>query len=161
MRFAKDLWREILDDNLLDGAAVVAYFFLLAVFPAALFVLSLLPSLSVAHLPQAILDLLHQVLPEQSANLFEVTVKYVASNAGTRLLTFGSLFTLWSASTGAVGWPCPSGSHFAQTATTSISTRNASLAIRFTSTSVLACGAAPRYWAHTSLKMGMLRVSST
>lgn len=100
MRFAKDLWREILNDNILDGAAVLAYFFLLAVFPAALFVLSLLPSLSIPHLQQAILDLLHQVLPEQSANLFEVTVKYVASNAGAKLLTFGLLFTLWSASTG-------------------------------------------------------------
>src|SRR5579872_2089140 len=98
--FATDLWREILDDHILDGAAVLAYFFLLAVFPAALFVLSLLPSLSIPHLQEAILDLLHQILPEQSANLFEVTVRYVASHAGTKLLTAGLLFTLWSASTG-------------------------------------------------------------
>lgn len=98
--FAKDLWREILDDNVLDGAAVLAYFFLLAVFPAVLFVLSLLPSLAIPHLQQAVLDLLHQVLPQQSANLFEVTVRYVASKATAGLLTFGLLFTLWSASTG-------------------------------------------------------------
>lgn len=98
--FAKDLWRRILDDNILDGAAVLAYFFLLAVFPAALFVLSLLPSLSIPHLQQAILDLLHQVLPQQSADLFDVTVRYVASKAGPRLFTFGLIFTLWSASTG-------------------------------------------------------------
>jgi membrane protein len=98
--FGRDLWREIWDDNILDGAAVLAYFFLLAVFPAALFVLSLLPSLSIPHLQQAILDLLHQVLPQQSANLFEVTVRYVASKASTGLLTFGLVFTLWSASTG-------------------------------------------------------------
>jgi membrane protein len=100
MNFARDLWREIWDDNILDGAAVLAYFFLLAVFPAALFVLSLLPSLSIPHLQQAILDLLHQVLPQQSASLFEVTVRYVASKASTGLLTFGLAFTLWSASTG-------------------------------------------------------------
>jgi membrane protein len=98
--FGRDLWREIWDDNVFDGAAVLAYFFLLAVFPAALFVLSLLPSLSIPHLQQAILDLLHQVLPQQSANLFEVTVRYVASKASTGLLTFGLVFTLWSASTG-------------------------------------------------------------
>ncbi len=58
---------------MLDAAAVLAYYFLLAVFPAVIFVLSLLPSLSIPHLQQAILDLLHQVLPEQSANLFEET----------------------------------------------------------------------------------------
>lgn len=100
MDFANDLWRAILDDKVLDGAAVLAYFFLLAVFPAALFVLSLLPSLSIPHLQQAILDLLHQVLPQQSANLFEVTVRYVASKGTAELLTFGLAFTLWSASSG-------------------------------------------------------------
>jgi membrane protein len=98
--FANDLWRAIQDDKVLDGAAVLAYFFLLAVFPAALLVLSLLPSLSIPHLQQAILDLLHQVLPQQSANLFEVTVRYVASKGTAGLLTFGLAFTLWSASSG-------------------------------------------------------------
>jgi membrane protein len=94
------LWREIQDDHVFDGAAVLAYFFVLAVFPAAIFVISLLPSLSIPHLQQAILDLLHQVLPEQSANLFEGTVRYVASQGTKGLLTFGLIFTLWSASTG-------------------------------------------------------------
>jgi membrane protein len=94
------LWHEIQGDHVLDGAAVLAYFFLLAVFPAAIFVLSLLPSLSIPHLQQAMLDLLHQVLPEQSASLFEQTVRYVASEGTQRLLTFGLIFTLWSASTG-------------------------------------------------------------
>ena len=42
----------------------------------------------------------HQVLPEQSANLFEDTVRYVASEGTEGLLTFGLIFTLWSASTG-------------------------------------------------------------
>ncbi len=94
------MWREILDDNVLDGAAVLAYFFLLAVFPAALFVLSVLPYLHIPHLQQAILDLLYQVLPRQPANLFAVTVKYVSSEASTGVLTLGLIFTLWSASTG-------------------------------------------------------------
>lgn len=98
--FARELWREIQDDHLFDGAAVLAYFFLLAVFPAAILVLSLLPYLAIPHLQQAILDLLQQVLPEQSANFFEVTIRYVASKRTGGLLTFGLIFTLWSASTG-------------------------------------------------------------
>jgi len=98
--FARGLLREIQDNNVLDGAAVLAFFFVLAIFPAMIFVLSLLPSLSIPHLQQAILDLLHQVLPEQSANLFEVTIRYVSSSGHSGLLTFGLIFTLWSASSG-------------------------------------------------------------
>ncbi|MGA9814797.1 MAG: YihY/virulence factor BrkB family protein [Terriglobales bacterium] len=94
------MWREIQDDHVPDGAAILAYYFLLAAFPAVIFVLSLLPFLPIPHLQQAILDLLHQILPEQSANLFEATVHYVASEGREGLLTFGVIFTLWSASTG-------------------------------------------------------------
>jgi membrane protein len=100
MDFAGELWRKILNDNIVDGAAVLAFFFLLAVFPAALFVLSLLPSLKIPHLQQALLDLLRQVLPGQSADLFEVTVRYVATEGKKGLLTFGLVFALWSASSG-------------------------------------------------------------
>ncbi|HEU5410733.1 MAG TPA: YihY/virulence factor BrkB family protein [Candidatus Acidoferrales bacterium] len=95
------MWAAMNNHRVLDGAAVLAYFFLLAVFPAAIFALSLLPSLSIPHLQEAIVDLLRQILPQQSANLFEVTVRYVASEASGGLLTFGLLFSLWSASTGA------------------------------------------------------------
>ena len=98
--FAKALWRAFNDDDILNGAAVLAFFFLLAAFPAAIFVLSLLPSLSVPHLQQAIVDLLHQVLPEQSANLFESTVRYARSGGKEGLLTFGLIFALWSGSSG-------------------------------------------------------------
>ncbi len=98
--FAKELWCEIEDDHVLNGAAALAYFLLLAIFPAAIFVLSLLPYLSIPHLQQAIMDLLHQVLPEQSALLFEGTVGRVASQKSGGLLTFGVIFTVWSASTG-------------------------------------------------------------
>jgi membrane protein len=98
--FAKRLWRAFQDDNILDGAAVLAFFFVLAIFPAAIFVLSLLPSLSIPHLQQAILDLLHQVLPEQAASLFAGTIGYATSEEKGGLLTFGLIFTLWSGSTG-------------------------------------------------------------
>ena len=46
------------------------------------------------------LDLLHQVLPEQSAEFFEATVRYVSSEGKSGLLTFGLVFSLWSASSG-------------------------------------------------------------
>jgi len=99
MELAGGLWREIQDDNVLDGAAVLAFFFLLAIFPAAIFVSSLLPSLSIPHLQQAILDLLHQVLPAQSASFFEGTFRH-ARVGQQGFLTFGLMFALWSSSAG-------------------------------------------------------------
>lgn len=98
MNFASSLWRGIQDHHVLDGAAVLAFFFLLAVFPAAIFVFSLAPSLSIPHLQQAMLDLLNQALPEQSANFFKGTVRHVEGGRG--LLTFGVILALWSGSTG-------------------------------------------------------------
>ena len=97
--FARELGREFLEDNVLDGAAVLAFFFVLAVFPAAIFVLSLLPSLSVPHLHKALVDLLGQVLPGQAADLFNGTIRY-GSGGKRGLLTFGLIFTLWSGSAG-------------------------------------------------------------
>jgi membrane protein len=98
--FLKRLWHEILNDRVFTGAAALAYFLLLAIFPGAIFVLSLLPYLPVPHMRQAIMDLLHQVLPAQSATLFEGTVRRLVSEKQGGLLTFGFVFMLWSASTG-------------------------------------------------------------
>lgn len=99
MNFASSLWREIQDNHVLDGAAVLAFFFLLAVFPAAIFVFSLLPSLAIPHLREAMLDLLNQALPEQSANFFQGTFGH-AGSGGRGLLTFGVVLALWSGSAG-------------------------------------------------------------
>jgi membrane protein len=100
MAFSKQLWREIDDHHMFNGAAALAYFFLLAVFPAAIFIISLLSYLSIPHLQHAIMDLLRQVLPEQSASLLKRTVEQVVVEKAGGLLTFGVIFTLWSASAG-------------------------------------------------------------
>jgi membrane protein len=98
--FSNGLWHEIQDKRVFTGAAALAYFLLLAIFPGAVFVLSLLPYLSVPHMQQAIMDLLHQVLPAQSATLLEGTVQHLVSEKKGGLLTFGFVFMLLSASTG-------------------------------------------------------------
>ncbi|HEY1808255.1 MAG TPA: YihY/virulence factor BrkB family protein [Acidobacteriaceae bacterium] len=94
------MWREAQHDRVLDGAAVLAFFFLLAVFPAGIFILSLLTLVSIPHLQQAMADLLRQVLPGPSASLFHGAVRYVTSDGRKGLLTFGLIFTLWSGSSG-------------------------------------------------------------
>ena len=78
-QFLAELWNEIDEDNVFTGAAALSFYLLLAIFPATIFLLSLLPYLPVANLEQAIMDLLHQVLPEQAAGLFEGTVTDITS----------------------------------------------------------------------------------
>jgi membrane protein len=99
-RFLKDLWREINDDNVSNGAASLAYFLMLSIFPATIFLLSLLPYLPIPHLQEAIMDLLREAMPAQAATMFTDTVNSVVSERRTGLLSFGALATLWAASSG-------------------------------------------------------------
>lgn len=98
--FIRHLWQSIEDDQVFNGAAAMAYFLLLAVFPAAILVLSMVPYLHIPHLQQALMDLLQQVLPPEAAALLDQTLMQVLSKKAGGLLTFGAVFTIWSASTG-------------------------------------------------------------
>jgi len=101
-RFFRDLWGEIQDDQITNGAAAVAYYSMFAIFPAAIFLLSLLPYLPIHNLDRAIMDLLRQAMPSQAAELFTTTVESVVSERREGLLSFGFLATLWAASSGIV-----------------------------------------------------------
>jgi membrane protein len=99
-RFAKNLYLEISNHHIFNGAAALAYYLMLSIFPSAIFLLSLLPFLPVPHLQQAIMDLLGQALPQQSAQLFTGVVNDVVSNRSGGLLSFGLIFLIWSGSSG-------------------------------------------------------------
>lgn len=99
-RFLKDLYNEVNDDNIFNGAAALAYYLMLAIFPAAIFLLTLLPYLPIPNLSDAVMDLLRQSLPGEAANLFTEVVQAVTTERRTGLLSFGILLTLWSASSG-------------------------------------------------------------
>lgn len=99
-QFTKDLRAKLTRDRITNGAAALAFYWMLALFPAAIFVLTLLPYLPIANLDLAIMDLLKQAMPGEAAGLFEQTVKNVVSNRNPGLLSFGLLLTLWSASSG-------------------------------------------------------------
>ena len=97
---AMELWQEIQDDNVFNGAAALAYYLMLAIFPMAIFLLTLMPYLPIPDLQQSVMELLHQILPPDVADLFQGIVEDVISEKRGGLLTFGALFTLWSASSG-------------------------------------------------------------
>lgn len=98
--FLRDLKNEIKNDSLANGAAALAYYLMLSIFPAAIFLLSLLPFLPIPNLEQSIMDLVKELLPGESAQIFTSTIQEVLSNRKEGLLSFGLLFTLWAASNG-------------------------------------------------------------
>lgn len=98
--FAKELKRKFSKDQVTNGAAALAFYWMLALFPAAIFVLTLLPYLPIANLEQAIMDALRGAMPGDAATMFEDTVKNIVSNRKAGLLSFGLLLTIWSASSG-------------------------------------------------------------
>lgn len=99
-QFIHDLRNEIEQDNVSNGAAALAYFLMLAIFPAGIVLLTLLPYLPIPDLDRAILNLLTQVLPAEAATAFTGVVQEVTSQRRGGLLSFGLLTTLWAASNG-------------------------------------------------------------
>jgi membrane protein len=99
-QFLKELYKEINEDDIFNGAAALGYYLTLAIFPGVIFVMALLPYLPIAGVDQAIMDLLRQVLPESAANMFLGVVQEVTSQPRGGLLSFGALATLWATSSG-------------------------------------------------------------
>lgn len=98
--FGKQLYNEITEDNVATGAAALAYYFTLAIFPAMIFLLSLLPYLPIADLQQAIMDFMRQALPGEAASLLSDTVTSIVNEKSGGLLSFGLIATLWATSSG-------------------------------------------------------------
>lgn len=99
-RLARDLRREIREDQIASGAAALAFYWMLSLFPAAIFLLTLLAYLPIPHLESTLMDLIREVLPDEAAMLFRGVVESVASHRHTGLLSFGAVLTVWSTSSG-------------------------------------------------------------
>lgn len=100
VEFFKDLWSEVSEDDIFDGAATLAFYWMLALFPAMIFLLSLLPYLPIENLYEAIMDLFKQALPQESAMLLSGVIEEVTTDQNSGLLSFGILATIWAASNG-------------------------------------------------------------
>lgn len=98
--FTRNLFKEISDDEIFNGAAALSFYWLLALFPAMIFLLSVIPYLPIDNLHQAIMQFIGEMLPAQAASLFSGVVTEVVSQQNTGLLSFGIIATIWASSTG-------------------------------------------------------------
>jgi len=94
------LIHKIREDDIFNGAAVLGFYLTLAMFPAVILTMALIPYLPIEHVDQAIMDLLSQALPANAADMFKGVVEEVTQKPRRGLLSFGLVASVWATSTG-------------------------------------------------------------
>jgi membrane protein len=94
------LYNELFEDELLDRAAALSYYFLFALFPALLFLTALLGLFPDPQLMEQLMGYFAQVLPDDAYSLISKTLGEVVRGAGRGLLSVGAVVALWAASAG-------------------------------------------------------------
>ncbi|QOI96410.1 MAG: YihY/virulence factor BrkB family protein [Flammeovirgaceae bacterium] len=95
--------RNLMQDEIVGRANGVAFNFILAIFPAVIFLFTLIPYVTTV-VPevntQSIMQFLEQMLPASMYDVISSTVLDIVSNQRGGLLTFGFLFSLYLATNG-------------------------------------------------------------
>jgi membrane protein len=97
---ARRVWHEFNEDEVLDRAAALSYYFIFAFFPTLLFLAALLGLLPSERLMERLLDYLGSALPPDAASVVGKTLGEVLRGARGSLLSAGALAALWAASNG-------------------------------------------------------------
>jgi membrane protein len=102
-KIVKLLIRNLQQDEILNRANAVAFSFILAIFPAIIFLFTLIPYISQV-IPevttQSIMRFLAEMLPLSMYEVISSTVQDIISNQRGGLLTFGFVFSLYLATNG-------------------------------------------------------------
>jgi membrane protein len=97
---AARLWQEIGDDEIVDRAAALSYYFVFALFPMLLFLTALLGMVPNARLMDQFMEYLAGALPPDAASLTSRVLNEIVRGAHGGLVSVGALAALWAASAG-------------------------------------------------------------
>ncbi|MCJ8209555.1 YihY/virulence factor BrkB family protein [Mucilaginibacter sp. RS28] len=97
---AKFFIKEIQQESLVSKASSLAYFFMLALFPAIIFLFTLIPYIPVSHFQDQLIELMSVVLPYNAYSALEATIKDIIKNQNGQLLSVGFASALYFASNG-------------------------------------------------------------
>lgn len=100
--FGKHLWAKANTDDVLNRAAILSFYFLLALFPLLLFLTALLGSFANAgtELRHNLLTYLRAIVPVSASDLINTTVDEISQKSSGGKLWFGLVTSLWFASSG-------------------------------------------------------------
>ncbi|ARI75762.1 YihY/virulence factor BrkB family protein [Halobacillus mangrovi] len=96
--YIKELVEEFQKDNIPILGAAQAYYYLLAIVPMLILLLSILPYLNID--AESAVQAMGRVLPSNTAEIFRENIISIVEQPKGGLLTIGILGTLWSASSG-------------------------------------------------------------
>ena len=101
-KFWINVWARTQKDEIWGRAAQLSYFFLLALFPLLIFLITLFGYFNGAgsHLQKRMIAYLGDVMPPVALQLVVATLDEVTKGRGTGKLSFGILLALWAASSG-------------------------------------------------------------
>lgn len=100
-KFFKELYYRIMYDEISFLAANLSYYFVLSILPMILVALALTPYFNIDQ--SYILAKINSVAPGVLGNYIFGMISEVLNNKSNTILTFGIVFTLWSASNGIYG----------------------------------------------------------
>ena len=100
--FGKHLWTKVNADDVLNRAAILSFYFLLALFPLLLFLTALLGYFADAgtELRHNLLTYLRAIVPVSASDLINTTVDEISQKSSGGKVSFGLLTSLWFASSG-------------------------------------------------------------
>ena len=98
----QSLWTQFRKDRVLDQAAMLSFYLLLATFPLLLSLISLLGMLlqSDQSIQRAIQDYLSRIAPASASSLVESVLDQISKGSNGSTLSLGIFFSLWVASSG-------------------------------------------------------------
>ena len=82
-------WKGIVDGAISTRASAIAFNFILAVFPAIIFVFTLIPYIPITNFQQQLLDLFQSILPQNAFIAVEGTIQDIITQPRGGLLSFG------------------------------------------------------------------------
>ncbi len=93
-------FQEIGKDELVNKASSLAYNFMLAIFPAIIFLFTLIPYVPIENFQDQLMSLIALILPVETYTAVKATLLDIVSNQNSGLLSFGFLFALFFATNG-------------------------------------------------------------
>jgi membrane protein len=95
-------WKGIVNGDITTRASAIAFNFILAIFPAIIFVFTLIPYIPIEHFQQQLMILIQSVLPQNAFLAIHETIMDIITRPRGGLLSFGVLAAFYFSTNGIV-----------------------------------------------------------
>jgi membrane protein len=160
-------FKEANEDDVLGRSAQLSYYFFLALFPMLISIISVMSLFGHAdYMRETLLGFLARVLPGSASGLIQKTLMEVIRGAGGLKMSFGIIFSLWSASAGMSAiidtlnsaYEVPEGRSFLRRNATAIGLSIACAVLLVCAVTIVLAGASPAQAFSSGTSAALLRI---